>query len=139
MEGKPCVLPEAVKGRFICPVAAVLCTAYTGALLQDFPHSCLQLSKEIDDYAAVVLKPIFKSKQLSKEGYKWVVRSTVEKVGHAALEQECPLAAVGHHCTLIVVGNKCPCRQLPFPPFSEHSNFTDASGGVLLLPLMPTR
>ncbi len=73
-----------------------------------FLEPCLQLSKEIDDYAAVVLKPVFKSKQLSKEGYKWVVKSTVEKVGRAALE--CLLAAVGRHCTFEVVVSTWPCR-----------------------------
>ena len=80
-----------------------------------FPQPCLQLSKEIDDYAAVVLKPIFKSKQLSKEGYKWVVKSTVEKVGRAALEQECLLPVVGHHCTVEVVDSKWPCTWLQCP------------------------
>ena len=60
------------------------------------PYPCPQLSKEIDDYAAAVLKPIFKSKQLSKEGYKWVVKSTVEKVGR--------------HRTSEVVDSRWPCR-----------------------------
>ena len=84
-----------------------------------FLQPCLQLSKEIDDYAAIVLKPVFKSKQLSKEGYKWVVKSTVEKVGRAALEQECLLAAVGGHCTLRLVGKQMAVQTTasrPPPP-----------------------
>ena len=33
VQGKLCDLPEAVKGRCSCPVAAVLCTIYAGAMI----------------------------------------------------------------------------------------------------------
>lgn len=43
-----------------------------------------QIKEQVAGYVAELLKPRFKANSISKEGYKWVVRKTVEKVAASA-------------------------------------------------------
>ena len=45
----------------------------------------MQIKEQVAGYVAELLKPRFKANSISKEGYKWVVRKTVEKVSHILL------------------------------------------------------